>query len=52
VHTFVAIFSISWVLLILGIAIFIYYLCTGKRWAWGLAVAFMTVGLLGITMWW
>lgn len=51
-ETFVAIARISIVLLILGVAAFIYYLRTRRRWAWSLAVFLLTLGVLGITMWW
>ena len=41
----------SIVSLILGVAVFAYYLRTRNRWAWTVAVALMTIGCLGLTMW-
>ncbi len=51
-ETFVAIIQLSILSLIVGFTAFIYYLRTGKRWVWGVPVAVMALGVLGITIWW
>ena len=51
-QTFVAIFTGSILLFILGVVLFIYNLRTRRRWAWAVAVTLMTLGVFGVTMWW
>jgi hypothetical protein len=52
VETLVSIVRLSMLSLVVGIALFAYYLRTRRRWAWAVGVVLMTLGILGLTLGW
>lgn len=54
-HRMEAALAVLWfavVLFVCGCAYFLYYLRTGKRWAWGVAVTAMCLAIILVWLWW